>query len=220
VKRQRSSPNPVAKRFELDPYFACLIFAGAGLGTLGLPTGLRLVLLWTTLLILWLVYREGQPNRLQYGLADLGRGLGIGLGVSVPLLILTYRPLATAVPILYTGNTERSMSEEASTVGTLAFVSLILLAPLAEELFFRDILHRERGFWAGTGLYAAAGVILFLPTAGQFFAVLVAVSGATTMLGILYGFLYERYGAVTTTACHATINLVLLFIPVTLNRLL
>ena len=184
-----------------------------------LHPGTRLVLLWTVLLALWLVYREGQPNLLEYRLVDLARGAGIGLGIGTPLLAVAYRPLATAVPILYVG-TRGIASREPVSAGTLAFVSLVLLAPLAEELFFRDILHKERGFWVGTGLYAAAGILFFVPTAGQFLAVLFAVSGATAVLGILYGFLYERLGSATTIACHATVNLIVLFVPVILSGLI
>jgi membrane protease YdiL (CAAX protease family) len=101
----------------------------------------------------------------------------------------------------------------------MIFVSLALVAPLAEALFFRDLLQRERGFWVSIGLYAAAGIIFFLPTAGGFPAVLGAVSGVTAVLGILYAFLYERYGLTVALACHTTINLILLYIPAIVNHL-
>jgi membrane protease YdiL (CAAX protease family) len=209
-------PAPSNTRFALDPYFACLIFAAVGLGTLKLGTSPRLIILWTTLIGLWLAFREGQAVQIEYQFRDIGRGAGIGLLIGVPLLLLAFRALATAIPILY-------VSGEPSPIvgawGTMIFGSLVLVAPLAEELFFRDILHRERGFWISIGLYAAAGVIFFLPTAGGFPAVLVAVSGATAVLGILYAFLYERYGLTIGLACHTTINLVLLFVPAIVSHL-
>ena len=203
-------------RFALDPYFACLIFAGVGLATLGLNTSPRLIILWMTLLGLWLAYRERQEIRLFYQFEDMGRGLGIGLAVGIPLLLLAFRPLATAIPILYV-NIDRPPSSGPES--TMIFVSLVLLAPLAEELFFRDILQRERGFWIATALYAAAGVIFFLPTAGQFLIVLVAVSGASAMLGAVYGYLHERAGLTTTIACHLAVNLMLIFVPSILSQL-
>ena len=181
------------------------------------------------LLLLWLVYREGQSIRLRYEFAEIGRGAGIGLAIGLPLLILAYRPLMTAIPILYVGvpalagvmpATETLIVNEPDVLGALMFVSLVLLAPLAEGLFFYGILHRELGFLIGTGCYAIANVILFLPTVGGFWAILLAVCGATAVLGVVYGFLYERYGLATSIVCHMAVNLVLLFLPVILRIVL
>ena len=200
----------------LDPYFACLIFAGVALGTLGLQVTLRLAILWTTLLALWLIYHEGRVFSGSYRYRDVGLGVGIGLAIGLPTLLLAFRGLAQAIPILYAGP---APSAQVELTGSTVFASLVVLAPLAEELFFRDMLHKERGFWIGTGLYAAAGVLLFLPTAGQFPVVLFAVSGAAAVLGVLYAFLYERYGLATALSCHATANLMLLCLPATLSHL-
>ena len=205
-----------ARARALDPYFACLIFGAVSLGTLKLGVSARLVILWTTLLGLWLVFREGQPLQVQYQLGEIGRGAAIGLAIGAPLMLLAFRALATAVPILYVSADPLA---PVGASGTMIFVSLVWVAPLAEELFFRDILQRERGLWASIGLYAAAGILFFLPTAGGFPAVLVAVSGATAVLGILYAFLYERYGLTVTLACHTTLNLILLFVPTIVSHL-
>ena len=187
-----------------------------GLGTLKLGASPRLVILWTTLLGLWLAFRESQPLQMQYQWSEIGRGAAIGAAIGVPLVLLAFPALATAIPILF-------VSVQPSTPigpsGTMIFVSLVLVAPLAEELFFRDILQRERGLWISIGLYAAAGVLFFLPTAGGFPVVLGAVSGATAVLGILYAILYERYGLVVTLACHTTVNLILLYIPAIASHL-
>jgi hypothetical protein len=69
------------------------------------------------------------------------------------------------------------------------------------------------------GLYAAAGLLLFVPTAGRFPVVLVAVVGAWAVLGTMYSLFYERFGLATTLACHVTINLLLLFVPALLDHL-
>jgi membrane protease YdiL (CAAX protease family) len=211
-----SRRNQGHPRFAFDPYFAFLIFAAVGVGTLKLGTSPRLIILWTTLIALWLAFREGEPLQIQYRLNDIGRGAGIGLFIGVPLMLLAFGALTTAIPILYV-SADPSLPVGAS--GSMIFASLVWVAPLAEELFFRDILHRERGFWTSIGLYAAAGVIMFLPTAGGFPAVLGAVSGATAILGILYAILYERYGLTTSLASHVTINLLLLFIPTIISHL-
>ena len=214
--RKRKSAARQEARFAFDPYFASLIFAGVGLGTLGVKTSPRLVVLWVTLLALWVVYRERQTVQLQYRLSDIGRGTGIGLAISGPLLLLTFRAMMAAVPILYVSADGVSDTEIG---GTTIFVSLVLLAPLAEELFFRDILQKEKGFWIAAALCAVAGVILFLPTAGQFFAVLIAVGGAHAVLGLIYGYLYQRFGLAASMACHVTVNLVLIFVPAVLSHL-
>ena len=203
-------------RIALDPYFACLIFAAVGLGTLGLGASPRMIILWVTLLGLWLVYREGKTIRLRYRFADIGRGLGIGLAISVPLMLIAFRGLIAAIPILYVSVKEPAVD---TVTGTMIFTSLVFLAPLAEELFFRDMLQRERGFWIAGALYTVAGVILFLPTAGDFPVVLVAVSGSAGVLGILYALLHERYGLTVAIACHATVNLILLCVPATLSHI-
>jgi membrane protease YdiL (CAAX protease family) len=213
---QKSEARTKATAPKLDPYFACLIFAAVGLGTLKLSVSPRLIILWTTLIGLWITYREGRALRVQYQFSDLGRGAGIGLAIGVPLMVLAFRSLAAAIPILYVSVEPTPL---VGTSGSMIFCSLVLLAPLAEELFFRDILHQERGLWRAIGLYAAAGVIFFLPTAGGYLAVLAAVSGATAVLGIVYAFLYERYGLTVALTCHVVINLTLLYVPAIANHL-
>ena len=99
--RESSQRSKTNTRFALDPYFACLIFGAVGLGTIKLGTSSRLVILWTTLLGLWLAFREGQPLQIQYQFSDIGRGAAIGLALGAPLMLLAFRTLATAIPILY-----------------------------------------------------------------------------------------------------------------------
>jgi hypothetical protein len=80
-------------------------------------------------------------------------------------------------------------------------------------------LQRANGLWITIGLYAAAGVILYLPTAGQYPAVLATVSGATAVLGALYAFLHEQYGLTVSLASHVVVNLVLLCLPALVGHL-
>lgn len=217
ARKGKTGTTPASRpRFKLDPYFACLIYGAAGLGTIKLGTSPRLLLLWTTLLVLWLAFREGQTVKLHYTVADVGRGAAIGLVLSLPITLLAFRSLATAIPILFISTEQPSL---AGPAGTTIFASLVLVAPLAEELFYRDILQRANGFWITVGIYAAAGVILYLPTAGQYPAVLAAVSGTTAVLGALYAFVHERYGFTVSFACHTTVNLVLLCFPALVGHL-
>ena len=213
--RSRTNSERMEGRFVLDPLFACLIVAGMGLGTVTLGASSRLVILWTTLLALWFVRREGRAFRVEYQFAEVGRGALIGLAVSVPLVLLAFQALATAIPILFVSVSQPSLS---SAGGTTIFVSLVLLAPVAEGLFFHDVLQRHVGLWLAVGLYAAAGLVFFLPTAGQYPVVLIAVVGVWSALGVMYGYFYERLGLAATLACRFTINLVLLFVPAVLSH--
>ncbi len=215
-KRSRAKASQGEFRFSLDPLFACLVFAGIGLGTFAVKASPRLAILWTVLLVLWVVYREGKSLKFEYEFREIGRGMLIGLAVSVPLVLLAFRGLATAIPILFVGDAETSL---ASVSATTVFMTMVLLAPVAEELFFRDILQREQGLWLAVGLYAAAGLVLFLPTAGKYPVVLAAVVGAWSLLGAMYGFFHERFGFATTLSSHVTINLVLLYVPAAVAHL-
>jgi hypothetical protein len=73
--------------------------------------------------------------------------------------------------------------------------------------------------WISAGLYAGAGLLLFLPTAGEYAAVLVAVVGIWSALGAIYSFFFERFGLATTLTCHLAVNLFLLFAPAFLHSL-
>ncbi len=214
--RRRGGTQGGARRVIIDPLFACLVFAAVALGTLTIATSVRLVVLWTTLLVLWFIYQEGKARTLSYQFAEIGRGALVGTAIGLPLMVLALRPLITAIPILFVSRAEPTLVGVSSAT---VFVSLVLLAPFAEELFFRDLLQREQGLGIGVGLYAAAGLLLFLPTAGDYIVVLIAVVGIWSALGVIYGYLYERFGLATTLTSHLAVNLFLLFAPALLHSL-
>jgi membrane protease YdiL (CAAX protease family) len=216
TSRRSSSTRRAGARGIIDPLFACLVFAAVALGTLTIATSARLVILWTTLVVLWLVYQEGKARTLEYRFAAVGRGALIGSAIALPLMVLALRSLITAIPILFVSRSDPSLAGVSSAA---LFVSLVLLAPFAEELFFRDVLQREQGLWVGVGLYAVAGLLLFLPTAGSYAVVLIAVVGIWSVLGVIYGFLFERFGLSTALASHVAVNLFLLFMPAFLHSL-
>jgi membrane protease YdiL (CAAX protease family) len=149
--RGRTGSGQKATWLTFDPFFAFLVFVGVGLATLAMRSSPRLVTLWTTLLILWLIYRENKSLKIKYQFREIGRGALIGLAISAPLVVLTVSTLVMAIPRLFVSVPQASPGGVPSAV---VFVSLVLLAPLAEELFFRDLLQRERGLWLGAGFYA------------------------------------------------------------------
>jgi len=111
TKRRSSSSRSTVKkaqddaRFTFDPFFAYLIFVGIGVGTYALNVRMRLIVLWMSLIALWLAYRESQEVLVVYRFGEIGRGLLIGLGVGLPLMIVAFKPLQSAVPRLFAGTT-------------------------------------------------------------------------------------------------------------------
>ena len=207
TKRGRR-PRERAAALRLDPYLAYLVFAAVGVGTYRVGQDGRLVLLWVVLLGASLVYADRRSIELQYALAQVGQGAAVGLVLGIPLAILAVEPLRVTMARLYPlGN------------GTATFQGLVLVAAPIEEMFFRGVLQREHGFWAATGLYGLAGAVFFLPRVASFPAVLVAVVVAMAVLGVVYGYVALRYGLAASVACHATVNLVLFVLPISLDSL-
>ena len=198
------------KRYSLakfDPYLTFLIFAVVGLGTLRIGLEARLLILWLVLLGVCLVYAEEKTIAVQYGLVNLGRGAVVGLVISLPLLLLAQDALKTTSARLF------PLASEA-----VLFQNLVLLAAPIEGLYFRGFLQRERGLVIAALLYGLGEGILFLPGLSGFPVVLIAVVVATALLGFIYGYVCQRYGLSASISCHATVNLVLLFLPLALEQ--
>jgi membrane protease YdiL (CAAX protease family) len=204
-KRDRGGKLDVLTNF--DPYLTFLIFAVIGVGTLRLGMEAHLLILRLVLLGICLIYAERQAIAMQYGLVNLGRGAVVGLLISLPLLLLARDALKTTSARLF------PLASEA-----VLFQSLVLLAAPIEELYFRGFLQRERGLVSAALLYGLGEGILFLPGLSGFPAVLIAVVMATALLGFVYGYVCQRYGLSASISCHATVNLVLLFLPTALDQ--
>jgi membrane protease YdiL (CAAX protease family) len=203
-RRRRSKSN----RWDLDPYFAYLIFMGVGLGSLRVNPEVRLTLLWSILLALSLIYAGRKPVAARYSLANLGRGAIVGLIISLPFLLAARGVLNASSIRLF------PMPSQAALFQTLTFVS----API-EELYFRGVLQRERGLLSAALLYGLAGAVFFLPVFRSFALILLAVMLSMGLLGFVYGYVYNQYGLWASIACHAVVNFVLLFLPPVLERL-
>lgn len=198
------------KRYSLasfDPYWTFLAFAVVGLGTWQIGGEARLLILWLVLLVICLIYAEEKAIAMQYGLVNLGRGAVVGLVISLPLLLLARDALKTTSTRLF------PLASQAAL-----FQSLVLLAAPIEGLYFRGYLQRERGLVVAALLYGLGQGVLFLPGLSGFPAVLIAVVVATALLGFVYGYVCQRYGLSASMSCHATVNLVLLFLPLALNQ--
>jgi membrane protease YdiL (CAAX protease family) len=204
------SPRRKSKssRWDLDPYFAYLIFVGVGLGSLQVNPEVRLTLLWSTLLALSLIYAGRKSMTTRYSLANLGRGAIVGLIISLPFLLTTRGVLNASSSRLF------PMPSQAALFQALTFVA----APV-EELYFRGVLQRERGLLSAAVLYGLAGAVFFLPVFRSFVLILLAVMLSMGLLGFIYGYVCNQYGLGASIACHAVVNFVLLFLPPVLERL-
>jgi len=207
-RRRRKSRSSKSSRRDLDPYFAYLIFVGVGLGSLQVDTEVRLALLWSTLLALSLIYAGGKPVAARYSLANLGRGAMVGFIISLPFLLAARGVLNESSARLF------PMPSQAALFQALTFVS----APV-EELYFRGVLQRERGLLSAAVLYGLAGAVFFLPVFRGLALILLAVVLSMGLLGFVYGYVCNQYGLGASIACHAVVNLVLLFLPPVLERL-
>jgi len=166
-----------------------------------------LLILWLVLLGICLIYAEEKAIDMQYGLVNLGRGAVVGLVISLPLLLLANDALKTTSARLF------PLASQAAL-----FQNLVLLAAPIEGLYFRGFLQRERGLGIAALLYGLGQGILFLPGLSGFPAVLIAVVVAMALLGFIYGYVCQRYGLSASMSCHATVNLVLLFLPLALDK--
>ena len=198
------------KRYSLtdfDPYLTFLVFAVVGLGTWRIGGEARLLILWLVLIGVCLVYAEEKAVAMQYGLVNLGRGAVVGLVISLPLLLLAQDVLKTTSARLFPLASQ-----------PILFQNVVLLAAPIEGLYFRGYLQRERGLVVAALLYGLGQGILFLPGLSGFPAVLITVVVAMALLGFIYGYVCQRYGLSASIACHATVNLVLLFLPLALGQ--
>ncbi|MFB0547045.1 MAG: type II CAAX prenyl endopeptidase Rce1 family protein, partial [Anaerolineae bacterium] len=157
---------------------------------------------------LTLIYADAKPIEFRYGLVEVGRGAMIGSIISLPFLFLARGVLSVTSARLF-----------AIASFPALFQSLVLLAAPVEELFFRGFLQRERGLVMAAILYGLAGAVFFPTVSGRFPLVLAAVVGAMGLLGFIYGYVYNRYGLSASIACHAVVNLFLLFLPPLLDQL-
>ncbi len=207
MKPKRDSGGKLDVLATLNPYLTFLVYAVVGLGTLRIEVEARLLILWLLWLGVGLIYADEKAIAMQYGLVNLGRGAVVGLVISLPLLLLAGDALKNTSARLF------PLASEAAL-----FQNLVLLAAPIEGLYFRGFLQRERGLVVAALLYGLGQGILFLSGLSSFPAVLVAVVVATALLGFIYGYVCQRYGLSASMSCHATVNLVLLFLPLALDQ--
>ena len=191
----------MAKRGLLaQPYFLFAVFLGIGLGTILMGQRPRFALLWTAMVVLSLAYRIGQPVEVGFSVAAVGRGALLGAVVSVPLLAFLSSQLRVFAERLYATHDAVSL-----------YYQICFIAAPVEEYFFRGILQPRLGSTTTIGMYAAVAVLYFLPHAPLLVVLIMGVGMG--VLGMIYGYVYERHGLAASISCHIVSGLVLQVAP-------
>ena len=154
-------------KLKVDVYLAFAIFVAVGVATWSLDQSVRLALMWLVLLAFALSYASAQKLQFSYTLADLARGALAGLLVSVPVLLLARDFLVITSERLF----------PADDLLSLTWI-VVLIMPAVEAIYFRGLVHKEKGLWPSVLLYAGAGVVYFLPvTWNEHLPILAALGG-------------------------------------------
>jgi uncharacterized protein len=192
---------------------AGLVVAAAGEQAL-IPTLVVATSVVTILLtLLWVRLRYPGHTRRLFGparpsAASLGEGIVVGgvafLGANVGLSVLIEAILERTGGELPPVQQELQAALADSVLGPLVMVSVIVLAPLAEELLFRGVLftglRRMVPVWAAIALSALG----FALTHVEWLAIVVI-----TPVGALFAWAYQRRGTLAVPiVAHATFNLI------------
>jgi len=198
VTRRRRAPRP-------DPRILYLVYLGIALGTVLVPQTLRHAILWLVLALLALIYVAMNKIQWQMDLASISRGVLLGAGISLPIYVFGAELLRAPVQVLY--GTENPIM--------LFYLICFVVAPF-EEVLFRGALLQGTGLALSLGLYALAGLVLFVPHV----ALLVALGMVLAMaiLGLLYAYVADAYGLAAAIACHVVVGFVLQVLPTLSHR--
>ncbi len=206
--REKSQTRTLVSDWVLNPYLAFLLLVGVGIATLRLEHSLRLGALWLVLLGTVLLYAESGRYRARYSILNLMRGGLIGLVIALPFCLLAQGFFYATASWLY-----------ASTDVLVLLERAVFIAPILEEGYFRGIVQNERGWLGGALMFGLVQGLYCLTCAPTFPLVIVGLVLGMFMFGILYAYVYRRYGLTASVGCHVMVNLVLLVLPAFVHRL-
>jgi membrane protease YdiL (CAAX protease family) len=205
---KRAVAHGAAGSWLLNPYLSFALLCGIGVTTLRLDRSLRLTLLWSVLLAMVLLHAESRRLKANYNLLNLVRGALVGAVVALPFYIFAKDFFYATASRLYGVSDLQVLLERA-----------VFLVPILEESYFRGVVQREKGLLHGALFFGLAQMLYFIPLASAFSLVLGAVTVGMAMFGLLYGYLYQRYGLTASIACHVAVNFVLLVLPPLAGRI-
>jgi hypothetical protein len=192
----------------VDPLVAFLFYLalGTGIALSGIPPLIRFIVLWAVLMALGAALTlvdRAKPEPLSSN--GLLWGFGIGIIFGFMGLFLVRDGLAATAGALFPDTQLETL-----------FQSIVVVAPVAETLFFRSAIQDRRGILASIVAAGANNILFFLP-------VMLAPDGSIglgiagivflTILGGVYSTVRQVYGLSAALMCQITVNLLLLFIP-------
>ena len=208
-KSRRPAPfRPFTLDWALNPHLGFLLLVGVGIASIRLSHPLRLTLLWAVLLVLILLYAESGRLKSNYSVLNVGRGVLVGIVVALPFYLFVRDFFHATAAWLYSVEDLQVLLERA-----------VFIVPLLEESYFRGVVQRERGLVEGAVLFGLAQAVYFVSAVGVFPAVIAVVVLVMFLAGLLYGYLYKRYGLAASIAGHTTVNLVLFVLPVVVSKI-
>jgi membrane protease YdiL (CAAX protease family) len=200
--RRSASSGPLTGAWALNPRLGFLLLVGVGLASVRLSHPLRLSLLWMVLLVLILLYAQSGRLKGDYSLLNVGRGALIGAVVALPFYLFARDFFYATASQLYSVVDLQVLLERA-----------VFIVPLLEECYFRGVVQRERGLVEGAVLFGLTQALYFASAVDAYFAVIAAVVLGMVLAGLLYGYLYKRYGLTASIAGHVAVNFVLFVLP-------
>ena len=200
--RRSTSSRPLTADWALNPRLGFLFLVGVGLASANLSHPLRLSLLWLVLLVLILLYAESGRLKSGYSLLNVGRGALIGVVVALPFYLFARDFFHATASRVYGVEDLQVLLERA-----------VFIVPLLEETYFRGVVQRERGLVEGAVLFGLVQALYFVSAVGGYSVVIATVMVGMALAGLLYGYLYKRYGLTASIAGHVAVNFMLFVLP-------
>ena len=142
-----------------------------------------------------------RPKRGDIGSGALAALIGLGVGAAITQIVLTLANNVIDKPV----ETPQQLPEiQHGTELFLAGIAVVIVAPIAEELFFRGFLYQAFRRWRG-------------PTQAMFISAFVfslahispVIMPSIFALGVILAYLFEKRGSVVATiAAHMAYNLI------------
>jgi membrane protease YdiL (CAAX protease family) len=209
ARTARVAPSRVsAESWVLNSRLAFMLLCGVGVATFRLKHDVRLTLIWLVQLGLVLLYAESGRLKSDYSLQNLARGAVVGAMVALPFSLFQRDFFYATAARLYSVGDLQVLVERA-----------VFLMPILEGCFFRGMVQREKGLLEGALLFGLMQAVYFISVVNVYPAVIAAVVVGLTLLGLLYGYLYQRYGLTASIACHVAVNGVLFVLPVAVDKI-
>ena len=100
------------------------------------------------------------------------------------------------------------------SVGAVAAL-LIFVMPLAETLFFRNLLQARQPFVVTGALASLWSILLFFPMldVGRYPVIAILIGTALVLMNMIYSYVRDRNGLAAAWLCQIVVNVVLLLVP-------